>query len=232
MMLLESNNPATRVLTTAMQQWIKNPSINPQPTLTDYTVYQKQFLNNALEEQQQIGWKMLFRGYISQAWKTAFIFAIHEQLPPPGEKLTPINKGDTAQHRQAKAEVWLDKINSGLWTFAMAMWDQRNTTLHAVESSQAELAANAQINQLYEQIPIIEQQSRKYFLRSKEHIIALPMSTKLRWVKTATAIQKRGKERMTQGHQPIKNSLHQFQQTRPDKKAPNQLKLNQQKSGT
>jgi hypothetical protein len=102
-----------------------------------------------LEEQEQIGWDLGMRGYVSQSWGLAI--AAHLWLAP----------------KNGKGKVWTWRAILELWDFAYEMWEHCNAVLH-----NAELKAfrkiwdddiNDEINKLYDNVESFAAEDRWYF---------------------------------------------------------------------
>ena len=91
-------------------------------------------INLALQDQQVIGWSQAARGYLSHHWLCA------QQTESPSSTI----KGLRQQ--------WMKQIILAIWNMSLAMWEQRNSILHAnIDNSRSirESPVNAQISALY-----------------------------------------------------------------------------------
>jgi hypothetical protein len=82
-----------------------------------------------LEEQEQIGWDLGIRGYLSRHWSLAV--ATNPRLPPKNDK----------------GKAWTQKAILELWNFSSKMSEHRNAVLHNAELKASRKIRDADIKQ-------------------------------------------------------------------------------------
>ena len=110
---------------------------------------QWELLDQALAEQERIGWHLAMWGYLSHHWALAIA-------------ANPCSKEDND-----KGEIWTHKMTLQLWEFSREMWEHCNSILHNSQLEASHKICNAQINdeitKLYANIDKYEVADRWYF---------------------------------------------------------------------
>jgi hypothetical protein len=121
----------------------------PTLDIIQLPIEQRDLLVWTLEEQDQIGWDLGMRGYLSQYWGLAI--AAHPQLDPKNDK----------------GKAWTRWAILELWRFAHEMWEHRNAVLHnaVLEASQkiCDADINDEIIELYNKVDSFAAKDRHYF---------------------------------------------------------------------
>jgi hypothetical protein len=112
--LSETKPPAGPVLWEGLKHWLSNPSEPLSIDTSRYSGRTKLLVQQALHEQERIGWDNTFRGYLSLTWGL---------LEAPHEVPNPYNK---TPHSSA----WVISTLTNLGTFSKAMRKDRCTKLH------------------------------------------------------------------------------------------------------
>jgi hypothetical protein len=73
---------------------------------------QCELIQKVIAEQDQIGWHMAMRSYLSKHWRLA------------------ISANHHLEENNKKGEVWVHNTVMLLWDFAHEMWDHCNSVLH------------------------------------------------------------------------------------------------------
>jgi hypothetical protein len=73
----------------------------------------KKHLQQAIDEQQRIGWASAFRGFLSYNWLTA------QQLEHPNSSITGLRR------------QWLKPVIKAIWKVSLSQWETRNGILHS-----------------------------------------------------------------------------------------------------
>jgi hypothetical protein len=73
---------------------------------------QRELIQKAIADQEQIGWHMAMRGYLSKHWRLAVSANCH------------------LEENNDKGKVWVRKTVMLLWYFAHDMWEHQNSVVH------------------------------------------------------------------------------------------------------
>jgi hypothetical protein len=146
---IRQNNlcPAQEAFTTCVKSWLKSPE-TLIPDVSSVHVTQRALIEKAMADQDQIGWHLAMRGYLSKYWKLA------------------VSANQFLEEDNDKGEVWVQKTILQLWEFAREMWEHRNEVLHnTVESSRKmrDEDINDAITKLYEKKDTYAAEDRWYF---------------------------------------------------------------------
>ena len=119
--------PVQQVFALCVQSWLKTPE-TPMPDVSRIPDSQWELLNWALADQEQIGWHLLMRGYISCHWAQAI--AANPRLKEENDK----------------DEIWIRKTIQQLWEFSRMMCEHCNAILHDHQLKASQKIHDAQIN--------------------------------------------------------------------------------------
>jgi hypothetical protein len=110
---------------------------------------QRGLIQQAIDDQQRIGWHLAMRGYLSKHWRLAV--SANRHLAEDNDK----------------GEVWVRKTVMLLWDFAHEMWEHRNSVLHdtnlAASRAMCEAEINDAITKLYDKVDMYCADDRWYF---------------------------------------------------------------------
>jgi hypothetical protein len=110
---------------------------------------QCELIKKAIADQEQIGWHMAMRGYLSKHWRLA------------------VSANRHLEENNDKGEVWVRKTVMLLWDFAHELWEHRNAVLHdtTLEASCAirDAEINDAITKLYEKVDTYSTEDQWYF---------------------------------------------------------------------
>jgi hypothetical protein len=110
----QTKSPAGPVLWFGLQHWLSNPSKPLSIDTSRYSGGTKLLVQQALHEQERIGWDKAFRGYLSLTWGL---------LESPHEVPARYNKNP-------QSSAWVISALTNLGKFGKAMWKDRRTKLH------------------------------------------------------------------------------------------------------
>jgi hypothetical protein len=106
-------------------------------------------IQQAIDDQQCIGWHLAMRGYFSKHWRSAI--SANRHLVEDNDK----------------GEVWVHKTVMLLWDFAHEMWEHRNSVLHDTNLAASRVMREAEINdaitKLYDKVGTYSADDRWYF---------------------------------------------------------------------
>jgi hypothetical protein len=95
-------------------------------------------MKKAIADQEQIGWHMAMRGYLSKHWRLA------------------VSANQHLEENNDKGEVWVHKTVMLLWDFAHEMWEHQKSVLHDTKLEASRAMRDAEINdaitKLYEKV--------------------------------------------------------------------------------
>jgi hypothetical protein len=146
---------------------------------------QRELIKKAIADQEQIGWHMAMRGYLSKHWRLA------------------VSANRHLEENNDKGEVWVRKTVMLLWDFAQEMWEHRNTVLHdtKLEASRAmrEAEINDAITKLYEKVDTYAAEDRWYFDVPLAIRLRKPLRSRRRWLVNARILANKSADRATIG---------------------------------
>ena len=184
-------------LLTLLLQIIHSPASPPAA--------QQEILKSAATSQYEIGWQNLFRGHLSNHWRTARRTFLSDSKLPDQQALT-----------------WSKTLIRAIWKYSLTLWDSRNKVVHGLTSNTTESKAlrllkneTTQYYQVYAKDPHMIQASRSFlFDRPLPIMQQLPRQQLECWLSPVReAIATRPfSERTTHGPQP--NLMKQFFQQR------------------
>ena len=132
---------------------------------------QWELLDKALAEQEQIGWHLAMRRYLSQQWVLAIA-------------ANPCSKEDND-----RGKIWTRKTILQLWEFSREMWEHRNSILHDSQLKASHKIQDAQINdeimKLYAHIDNYDAANRWYFELPLALRLRRPLRSRRRWLMNA-----------------------------------------------
>jgi hypothetical protein len=110
---------------------------------------QCELIQKAIADQEQIGWHMAMRGYLSKHWRLA-VSAKHH-----------------LEENNDKGKVWVHKTVMLLWDFAHNMWEHQNSVLHDTKLEASHVLHEAEINdvitKLYKKVDTYSTEDQWYF---------------------------------------------------------------------
>jgi hypothetical protein len=99
---------------------------------------QHELLQKAIADQEEIGWHLAIRGYLSKYWGLAVCANHHLEA------------------NNDKGEVWVQKTLLQLRDFCSEMWEHQNAVLHNMQLESSRKMREAEINyaitKMYEQV--------------------------------------------------------------------------------
>jgi hypothetical protein len=117
--------------------WLESPE-TIIPDVSSVHDSQCELIKKAIADQEQIGWNMAMRGYLSKHWRLA------------------VSANQHLEENNDKGEVWVRKTVMLLWDFALEMWEHRNSVLHDTKLEASRAMRDAEINdaitKLYEKV--------------------------------------------------------------------------------
>ena len=149
---------------------------------------QRELLDKALAEQEQIGWHLAMRGYLSRHWALAIA-------------ANPRSKEDND-----RGETWTRKTILQLWEFSREMWEHRNSILHDSQLEASRKIRDAQINdeitKLYANIDNYDVADRWYFELPLALRLRRPLRSRRRWLMNARILVDKSATRAMWGQLP------------------------------
>jgi hypothetical protein len=103
--------PIQEVFTKCVRSWLESPE-TIIPDVSSVHDSQRGLIQKVIADQEQIGWHMAMRGYLSKHWQLA------------------VSANRHLEENNDKGEAWVRKTVMLLWDFAHEMWDHRNSVLH------------------------------------------------------------------------------------------------------
>jgi hypothetical protein len=137
---------------------IKDPRFVPQ-------------IRRAMQEQEQIGWNLVFRGYVSTAW----VVAQHQEHP--------------SATIQGLRQQWLKPVIRELWVAVISQWEKRNEILHSLNPTSMlikESATDAKIRTLYLVKDTFAHSDQVLFNIPLNQRLRLPQRAKKQWIALAS----------------------------------------------
>jgi hypothetical protein len=140
--------PVQQLFASCIKFWLETPE-TPMLDVSRIPDSVRDLVDNALAEQEQIGWHLTMCRYLSQYWSITI-------------SSNPRLKKDNDQ-----GNVWSCKTILQLWKFSCEMWEHRNMILHDHQIKSSRQICDAQINdkitKLYENIDSNHVFDRWYF---------------------------------------------------------------------
>ena len=197
----------------AIKTWTHQP--NQRPIGKAHIKLIQRFVTRAYQEQDDIGWENLFRGYITSQWgQTTF-----EHM--------------TYQQRYTRAHEFNKKAITAILEYTEAIWAKRNDILHA-DTAETEAITharvNAQIKEIYTNKEFYNDHERQFFKIPKQFILRRPLRAKRRWLFTVQPIVDRAQKRSTRSTQTTINTYlpTKNKPTKTNNQQQNKNKNNQQ----
>jgi hypothetical protein len=132
---------------------------------------QQGLIQQAIDDQQRIGWHLAMRGYLSKHWQLAV--SANRHLAEDNDK----------------GEVWVRKTVMLLWDFAHEKWEHRNSVLHdtnlAASQAMHEAEINDAITKLYDKVDTYSADDRWYFDMPLAIRQRKPLRSRGRWLVNA-----------------------------------------------
>jgi hypothetical protein len=121
---IRQNNlcPAQETFTKCIRSWLESPE-TVIPDVSSVHESQRGLIQQAIDDQQCIGWHLAMRGYLSKHWQLAV--SANQHLAEDNDK----------------GEVWVRKTVMLLWDFAHEMWEHWNLVLHDTNLTASEQCA-------------------------------------------------------------------------------------------
>ena len=195
----KENHNLVQVLTDCIEQWIYDPTSNPSmdsvstPTLGHYSkllpTHMMEGLYEAIQEQNEIGWMNLFRGYFSTKWRQ--LASTHTTNPDAAQQ------NEDGRRRMGTV---LQRVQSYIRT----MWTGRNDVLHKSDKYDATKFSSleaAEIRHYFHQPHLLSVQDRHYCQGQVLHILSGRPAYRRRWlmrVRKARAAYLKDKVRQAQ----------------------------------
>jgi hypothetical protein len=110
----QTTSPSDPVLWAGLAHWLNHPNELLPIDTSRYSGNTQLLVQQALHEQERIGWDKAFRGYLSLTWGL---------LEKPHDAPNPYNKNP-------QPSAWVISTLSNLGNFSKAMWKDRCTKLH------------------------------------------------------------------------------------------------------
>lgn len=188
--------PVQRIFATCVKSWLEN-SETPQPDVSTVHDEQSDYLRTALWEQEQIGWHLAMRGYVSRHWKKAV--AANPRLV----SVEPVSTEDKTKRKptpEEAADNWMRKLLLHLWEFGYAMWEHRNNVLHDAQLEASRRIRDAAMN---EEIIKLYGNANKYAAQDRWLFEQMPLALRLkkprrsrkRWLTLARVLAARSEHR-------------------------------------
>jgi hypothetical protein len=124
-----------------------------------------------MQEQEQIGWNLVFRGYVSTAW----VVAQHQEHP--------------SATIQGLRQQWLKPVIRELWVAVISQWEKRNEILHSLNPTSMlikESATDAKIRTLYLVKDTFAHSDQVLFNIPLNQRLRLPQRAKKQWIALAS----------------------------------------------
>jgi hypothetical protein len=180
-------NPGCRVqqvFELYVQSWLAD-SEPPTPDISQFPIEQRDLLVRALEEQDQIGWDLGMRGYLSQHWGLAI--AAHPRLDLKNDK----------------GKAWTRRAILELWSFAHEMWAHRNAVLHNAVLEASRKIRDDDITKLYDKVDSFAAEDRWYFHMPLALRLKKPLRSRRRWLVNARVLAAKSHQRIFIGQMPL-----------------------------
>jgi hypothetical protein len=164
------NHPTLRLLSNGFCHWIQHPDTPYTPDTSGFPTKFTALIEQALAEQNLIGWSQGVRGYLSHAWRQMASEGIY----------------DTDEFNEGRGHQTLRLVYSALFTYTTNTWQARNRALHDDQSPDMRAIRDqevAVITELYQNQDKIGATDRHYCERSLETILRKNPSSRRRWIR-------------------------------------------------
>ncbi len=153
----------------SIRMWAKNDGADPHLSAERYGMTQdlKTTIQQAVQEQQVIGWNFALRGFLSTKWTAAYGFE-HPHSTPEGIR-----------------DTWLKPIIRALWQFQSTMWDLRNQKLHSNDQDSSTITTSSldsKIRKIYSLQDEFAAADQSLFDTSIEHRLQGSNRAKQHWL--------------------------------------------------
>jgi hypothetical protein len=129
---------AQEVFTKCIRSWLKSLETVTLDDVSSIHDSQHELLQKAIADQEEIGWHLAIRGYLSKYWGLAVCANHHLEA------------------NNDKGEVWVQKTLLQLRDFCSEMWEHQNAVLHNMQLESSRKMREAEINyaitKMYEQV--------------------------------------------------------------------------------
>ena len=186
------NHPTLRLLSNGFCHWIQHPDTPYTPDTSGFPTKFTALIEQALAEQNLIGWSQGVRGYLSHAWRQMASEGIY----------------DTDEFNEGRGHQTLRLVYSALFTYTTNTWQARNRALHDDQSPDMRAIRDqevAVITELYQNQDKIGATDRHYCERSLETILRKNPSSRRRWIRYMHRARTRYKSETK--HQPLITSF-------------------------
>jgi hypothetical protein len=150
---------------------------------------QRKLLLRTLSNQEEIGWHLAVRGYLSRYWGLA------------------VRKDRLTEESRDKGLGWTGKAIQQLWEFSDKMWEHRNAALHhsALEASRQirDSDVNEEITRLYEYKDSLHAEDKWYFDMPLVLRLRKPLRSRRRWLANAKILASKSNLRIHTGQTPL-----------------------------
>jgi hypothetical protein len=157
--------------------WMHDPIHPPtvQDISRDFTDNVASSIRQAIQEQTTIGWENFLRGFVSKQWAEAQRWHCHET------------------HQDFHPNAWAPGLIKTIWDYSLALWDDRNNTLHngtAVAGTSLEELTRNQIRDLYGEQDIFPSKDKDvYFHVPLQERLNRPRRQNMIWLKQVTRLR-------------------------------------------
>ena len=187
--LLSDSHPSRPAIASCIEQYLKDPTTTPKFNNPKFPTHMADKLEDAITEQEQVGWHHLLLGFLSTRWL---------QLSAADRHSVTVSSMNAGKYR-------IQQILNALFTFTRTLWLARNDVLHKEQDATESTIYTMESAELrhYHANPTL-------LPRSDQHYCSLPLqrlllrsrpSVRRRWlrrVKTARAsFLKDGKHQTT-----------------------------------
>jgi hypothetical protein len=183
---IRQNNlcPAQETFTKCIRSWLESPE-TVIPDVSSVHESQRGLIQQAIDDQQCIGWHLAMRGYLSKHWRLAV--SANRHLAEDNDK----------------GEIWVHKTVMLLWDFAHEMWEHRNSVLHdtnlAASQAMCEAEINNAITKLYDKVDMYSADDRWYFDMPLAIRLRKPLRSRKRWLVNARILVNKSADRASIG---------------------------------
>jgi hypothetical protein len=183
---IRQNNlcPTQEVFNMCIRSWLESLE-TIIPDVRSVHVSQCELTQKAIADQEQIGWHMAMRGYLSKYWRLAVSVNCH------------------LEEDNDKGESWVHKTVMSLWDFAHEMWEHCNSVLHdmqvEVSCAMQDAEINVAITKLYEKVNMYSAEDQWYFDVPLAIQLRKPLRSRQQWLVNARILVNKSEDRASVG---------------------------------